>query len=105
MFIIFGWNHETRKNYGPTREIICPNCSNKTYLDLLQTKLWFTLFFIPIFPYKSKHYLICKICSRGLELTDEQVDKALKLNNATGLYLKETINKEQYTKALAESNL
>jgi hypothetical protein len=105
MFIIFGWNHQTNKNYGPTREIICPNCGNKTYLNLLQTKTWFTLFFIPIFPYNSKHFLICKVCSRGIELSGEQIEKAMKLNSATGLYLKQTLSQEQYMKALSDSNL
>ncbi|MCF8371654.1 MAG: TerB family tellurite resistance protein [Bacteroidales bacterium] len=50
MFIIFGAKARLTKN-GNDDELqnACPNCSNNLLLKDL--KKWFTLFFIPIFPY------------------------------------------------------
>ena len=83
MFIIFGWNYPSSKNYGPTLPTKCPHCGNDVFYHLLHKRLWFTLFFIPVIPYESKHYLLCNICSNGYELEDEQVEKAKQLNQMT----------------------
>jgi len=100
MFIIFGWNHQTSNNYGPTLPITCPRCNNKTFFHLLQNKLWFTLFFIPVIPYESKYYLLCDVCGCGKELTGSEIDYAKGLNGTTIAFLNKTISEEQYIAAL-----
>jgi Fe2+ or Zn2+ uptake regulation protein len=105
MFIIFGWGHQTIKQYGATLPIKCPNCNNSVFLHLVQTRTWFTLFFIPVIPYESKHYLLCEICGQGIELNGEEIDRAKELNQATSSFLSKEISEDQYKVALYETRL
>jgi hypothetical protein len=98
--IIFG--RQTREDYGPTALVTCPNCGNKTYFVLVYIKTWLEYFFIKIFPYKRRYYLLCDICSRGVELKGQQIDAAKKLNKATSSYLNKTLPAEQYEAVLNE---
>jgi hypothetical protein len=98
--IILGWGRVTKKQYGPTMAIQCPNCGNDTWLQLYRYRKWFTLFFIPVFPYSSTHSLSCSVCSQGVELNGEQVRRAKHLNALTLGLFNEEISKEDYwTKA------
>ncbi len=101
MFILFGWGKKTTKDYGETYPIKCSNCNNDIYSKLVNIKTWFTLFFIPIIPYSSKYYLLCNICSSGIELKGESVEKAKSLNNSTKSYFDKNISKEKYDEILA----
>lgn len=94
--IIFGWGHVTKKLYGPTMAIRCPTCNNDTWLQLYRYRKWFTLFFIPVIPYSSAHFLSCSVCSQGVELSDEQVERAQQLNALTIGLFNEEISKEDY---------
>ena len=35
---------------------------------------WFTLFFIPIIPYKRQYLLVCPICGQAQQVTREEFD-------------------------------
>jgi len=65
MFFVLGWGRQTNKDLGPTLPVMCPNCKNEGIWHHHQSQLWFTLFFLPVFPYQSKHLLLCDVCSRG----------------------------------------
>lgn len=103
--IIFGWGHQTEKKYGPTLPLTCPNCNNRVFLLLVHLRVWFTLFFIPVIPYESRYYLLCEICSQGIELKGSQIDKAKQLNQSTASFLNHEITQEQYKIALAETRI
>jgi hypothetical protein len=94
--IIFGWGRVTKKQYGPTMAVKCPHCENDTWLELYRYRKWFTLFFIPVFPYSSTHFLSCNVCSRGVELNGEQIQRAIQLNALTTGLFNEVISKEDY---------
>lgn len=98
--LIFGWGHQTKKDYGPTFPMKCPNCNNNTYWHFVHYRVWFTLFFIPVIPYESKYYLLCEVCSKGIELQGQQIDKTKQLNQDTMDFLKGIIIEEQYRKIL-----
>ena len=66
MFIIFGWGHVRTTHLWNTAELTCPNCHNTTRWQVIKIQHWFTLFFLPIFPYSTKHYLKCPICDIGI---------------------------------------
>lgn len=68
MFIIFGWGHQKIDNYGAIYEYQCEHCNNVAKWELIKSSVWFTFFFIPIFPYEVHYYLTCPICSWGVEL-------------------------------------
>jgi hypothetical protein len=99
-FFIFG--RQTKKDYGPTAFMICPNCKNRTYFSLVYIETWLEYFFIKIFAYKKRYHLLCDICSRGIELEGREIDAAKKLNKATVAYLNESISREQYADVLNE---
>jgi len=103
--IIFGWGHQTRKGYGPTLPLTCPNCNNKVFWHLSHLRVWLTLFFIPVIPYESRYYLLCEICSQGVELIGSQIDKAKQLNQATTSFLNNEITQEQYKMAITDTPL
>lgn len=105
MFVIFGWGRQTRKEFGPTIPITCPNCRNRAYMHLSRLRTWFTLFFIPVIPYESKHLLLCEVCSQGIELQRGEVEKALQLNQATTAFLGETLHEEAYRSALVTNSI
>ena len=75
--IIFSFGRRMNKNKGQRGPFECKNCHNMAYFALIEQRVWFTLFFIPVIPYQTNRFLICNICSRGFALTKEEFDKAL----------------------------
>src|SRR5262249_46290782 len=46
----------------------CPGCGGKTHYDLKQTRPWFTLYFIPIFPTGAgQRYVECRSCGQAYQ--------------------------------------
>lgn len=75
MLIFFGWGHTKVKNIGPTFKHRCVNCNNEEYWNLSKISTWFTLFFIPVFPYEFKYFFFCPVCERGVFLKKEEFQK------------------------------
>ena len=72
MFFIIGLGSQTRKEYGKTPAQLCGRCHNNTKRAIAKVTSWFSLFFIPIFPYKSQYLLVCPICGNARELEEEE---------------------------------
>ena len=105
MFFIFGWGHRTNNDRGPTMPANCPNCHNDSWFHFFTYRTWFTLFFIPVIPYESKSFLLCPVCSSGLELNGEPIDAALRLNEAAQAFHNNEIGEMEFTAALRETRL
>ncbi|TYQ15371.1 UNVERIFIED_CONTAM: zinc ribbon family protein [Acetivibrio alkalicellulosi] len=75
MFIIFGWGRQTVKEHGPVYRYQCEHCRNDEYWQLYTRKTWFTLFFIPVIPYRTEHLMLCPVCSRGVVLDEAKFDE------------------------------
>lgn len=105
MFIVFGWGRRTHTDHGPTLPITCPNCKNQTYWRYKHYRTWFTLFFIPVIPYESDHYLLCDICQKGITLNDAEQERAKILAGHTELYLRNQMPLDQYQARLQEARL
>ena len=102
--IIFGWGHQSTKNIGPTLENSCSHCNNKEYWILNKITTWFTLFFIPIFPYSIKHFLSCPICQYGSTLNNQQIEKIKPLAVINQLLIEGRITKAEYTEQINSLN-
>jgi len=76
--IIWGWGRRTTTDYGMSRSYTCNNCRNVNRFRLLGVKKWFTLFFIPVFPYETSCLELCPICRAGRKLQKQELE-ALKL--------------------------
>jgi hypothetical protein len=103
--IIFGWGHRTSKQYGPTLAVKCPNCGNDSWWHLLLLRTWFTLFFIPVIPYESKHVLICEVCGDGIELSIDQIVKAKEMNELANALIEDRITKSEYNRSVNDIQL
>ncbi len=75
MFFIFGFGHLTKKEFESGIERACPRCHNHVRMKLLALKKWFTVFFIPVFPYGPEYFLACPMCGYSVELSRRQFDE------------------------------
>lgn len=66
----------------------------------MEWKLWATLFFVSVFPYSKKYYLLCQKCSAGIELNMEQLESAREMNRLTSLYFRRGITEDEYLRAM-----
>lgn len=61
-FFIIGFGRTTVDYLGSAGTQVCPNCGNTREWSVIRVKRWVTLFFIPIYPYKSYDAAICPVC-------------------------------------------
>ena len=73
--IIWGWGKVTKKNIGDAYQHACRYCNKTEIWQLCVVRTWFTLFFIPIIPYKKKYCIACPNCGSYIDLTQEQFEK------------------------------
>lgn len=105
MFIVFGWGRRTVKDHGPTLPVNCPNCHNQTYWRYKHARTWFTLFFIPVIPYESNHFLLCDVCQKGIVLQEGEQERARVLAEYTKLYVNQQMSEHDYQARLSEARL
>ena len=99
---IFGWGFQTIKNFGPVFQNHCGHCNNDEYWVLTRYITWFTLFFIPVFPYSIKHTLSCPICHYGLTLTGQQVEQMKPLAEGNQLLIEGKITQAEYQSRISQ---
>lgn len=105
MFVLIGFGNEARDDHGPAIPVVCPNCNNETTLRLVEVRKRFSLFFIPIFPYDWTYALVCPVCSHGLELDEEQFERAKRLVRARRAFRRGKITEQRYNEILGRSRL
>jgi hypothetical protein len=67
MFILFGFGKPTVQYLGSAGIRLCPRCRNQKEWSHLRMRTWFTLFFIPIIPYKTRNVSVCPVCAYEVE--------------------------------------
>jgi transcription elongation factor Elf1 len=80
MIFIFGVGYTKTYNYRAEKEFECPRCGNNVFLNLTKITKWFTMFFIPVFPYETKYIISCPDCKYEVSVDKIKFDN-LKLNN------------------------
>ena len=98
--IVWGWGGGKPTDHGPAVPITCPNCHNETALHYVESRRWFRLYFIPLFPYATKHYLLCPVCTRGTQLDRVQAQHALAMVWTTNGFLAQQVSTEAYARAV-----
>src|SRR2546423_3584963 len=68
MVVIFGFGPGKQEDLGEAVQTVCPNCNNQVYLHHVRSKKSVRLYFVPVVPYGTDDYLVCPICSRGLQI-------------------------------------
>jgi zinc-ribbon family len=74
--IIFGWGGGTPKDLGPVVPFTCATCTRNVFARYVTVTKWFRLFFIPIIPYSTRHFLACPMCGSVLPLSDKAAQEA-----------------------------
>jgi hypothetical protein len=73
MVVIFGFGPGKGEDLGEVVPTVCPNCHNQVFLHHVRSKKSVRLYFVPVVPYGTDDYLVCPVCSRGLQLGAPQL--------------------------------
>jgi len=84
--VIFGFGPGKQEDQGEVAPAVCPNCHNQVFLHHVRSKKRFSLYFVPVVPYGTDDYLVCPICSRGLQLSGTQLPYVSSMSGATASY-------------------
>lgn len=104
MPIIFGWGHTRTNEIGVVFKERCPHCSNDTNFLLIVVKVFFTLFFIPVFPYSVKRLITCSICNFNYELDTEDFERLKYLADIYKKYSSGLLTEDEYSSLVKEFN-
>jgi len=104
MFFLFGWGHQIKRDFGPVLMNKCSHCNNEGYMRLKRISEWFTLFFVPIIPYKIQSYLICPICEYGFQLDGEKYKKFRQIAEINQQFISGKVSENEHIQMLKEAS-
>jgi hypothetical protein len=96
MVVIFGFGPGQQEDLGEVAPVVCPNCHNQVFLHHVRSKKTVRLYFVPVVPYGTDDYLVCPICSRGLQLSRVQLSHVQSMSGATAAYRTGRLPEAQY---------
>ena len=73
MVVIFGFGAGKQEDLGEVVLSVCPNCHNQVFFHHVRSKKSVRLYFVPVVPYGTDDYLVCPVCSRGLQISRPQL--------------------------------
>jgi hypothetical protein len=83
MVVIFGFGSGKQDDLGEVAPTVCPNCHNQVFLHHVRSKKSVRLYFVPVMPYGTDNYLVCPVCSRGLQVSGPQLPAVRAMTQAT----------------------
>ena len=83
MVVIFGFGAGSPEDQGEVAPCLCPNCHNQVFLHHVRSKKSVRLYFVPVMPYGTNDYLVCPICSQGLQVSGAQLPHVRSMSAAT----------------------
>jgi zinc-ribbon family len=86
MVVIFGFGAGSPEDQGEVAPCVCPNCHNQVFLHHVRSKKSVRLYFVPVVPYGTDNYLVCPVCSRGLQVSDAQLRRVRSMSAATASF-------------------
>jgi hypothetical protein len=84
--LIFGAGPGHPEDLGEVAPCVCPNCHNQVFLHHVRSKKSVRLYFVPVVPYGTDDYLVCPVCSRGLQLSSAQLGHVRSMSGATASF-------------------
>ena len=84
--VIFGFGPGKPDDLGEVAPAVCPNCHNQVFLHHVRSKKRVSLYFVPVVPYGTDDYLVCPVCSRGLQLSNTQMPYIRSMSGATASF-------------------
>jgi len=86
MVVIFGFGPGSPEDQGEVAPCVCPNCHNQVFLHHDRSKKSVRLYFVPVVPYGTDDYLVCPVCSRGLQVSGAQLPRVRSMSAATASF-------------------
>src|SRR6476646_11384648 len=86
MVVIFGFGAGSPEDQGEVAPCVCPNCHNQVFLHHVRSKKSVRLYFVPVVPYGTDDYLVCPVCSRGMQLSQRQLPHLAPIKRATASF-------------------
>lgn len=77
MIFIFGVNDGNVEEKQSNRTETCQRCGNTSRWIAAKQSMKASLFFIPVFPIKTKYYYYCPICRDGYQITKEEYERMI----------------------------
>jgi hypothetical protein len=96
MVVIFGFGAGSPEDQGEVAPCVCPNCHNQVFLHHIRSKKSVRLYFVPVVPYGTDNYLVCPVCSRGLQVSDAQLRHVRSMSSATASFRAGRLSQAQY---------
>ena len=96
MVVIFGFGPGKQEDLGEAVQTVCPNCNNQVVLHHVRSKKSVRLYFVPVVPYGTDDYLVCPICSRGLQLSRTQLPHVAPMKRATASFRAGRLSEADY---------
>jgi Short C-terminal domain len=97
MVVIFGFGSGSPEDLGEVVQCSCPNCHNQVVLHHVRSKKSVRLYFVPVVPYGTDDYLVCPVCSRGLQLSRAQLRYLPSMSGSTASFRAGRLSQAQYT--------
>jgi uncharacterized protein YbaR (Trm112 family) len=96
MVVVFGFGPGHPEDLGEIAPCVCPNCHNQVFLHHVRSKKSVRLYFVPVVPYGTDDYLVCPVCSRGLQISDAQLRYTRSMSGATASFRAGRLTQAQY---------
>ena len=96
MVVIFGFGAGSPEDQGEVAPCVCPNCHNQVFLHHIRSKKSVRLYFVPVVPYGTDNYLVCPVCSRGLQVSDAQLRHLRSMSSATASFRAGRLSQARY---------
>jgi len=96
MVVIFGFGPGKQEDLGEAVQVVCPNCHNQVMLHHVRSKKTVRLYFVPVVPYGTDDYLVCPVCSRGMQLSQAQVPHVASVKRATAAFRAGRLSEADY---------
>jgi hypothetical protein len=94
--VIFGFGRDQTDDQGEVAAGVCPNCHNQVFLHHVRSKKHVSLYFVPVVPYGTEDYLVCPVCSRGLQLSSSQLPYVRSMSGTTASFRRGRLPEAQY---------
>lgn len=75
MFVIFGFGDKKSEQHQLQKMEHCYHCNNTSHWLITKTTEHFSLFFLPVFPYKSSYFHHCSICNHGNKISKDEFEQ------------------------------
>ena len=94
--VIFGFGPGKQEDLGEIAPSVCPNCHNQVVLHHVRSRKSVRLYFVPVVPYGTDDYLVCPICSRGLQISSVQLPYVRSMSSAAASFRAGRLAEAQY---------